>query len=253
MRDALGSDADRVAFVDVSSTYTRPAHALASYHEVFREQLWTAPSVRAVSDFQFGPALEGWEEWTGYEALANLSFSHLPVWVVCTYDANSLPDPIVENAWRTHPEMLNDGWQVSDRFEDPRTLLRELTPEPESLPDLPTLSADGDLELFRERLARELATEGLPEAKALHMLVACTEVAANAIIHGAGIKEVRVGRAEGRFVCEVVDRGSGFDDPAAGYLVPREGVGSGLWVARRLAWRVELFQSPRGFAVRIWM
>ncbi len=45
----------------------------------------------------------------------------------------------------------------------------------------------------------------------------------------------------------------GFDDHAAGYLAPREGVGSGLWVARQLTWRIEFFQSPRGFTARIWL
>jgi anti-sigma regulatory factor (Ser/Thr protein kinase) len=84
------------------------------------------------------------------------------------------------------------------------------------------------------------------------MLVAGTEIAANALSHGGGIAGVRVGRADGRFVCEVVDRGKGFDDPLAGYLVPRPGIGSGLWVARQLAWRLECFHSPQGFTVRIW-
>jgi anti-sigma regulatory factor (Ser/Thr protein kinase) len=83
------------------------------------------------------------------------------------------------------------------------------------------------------------------------MLVAGTEIAANAVRHGGGIKEVRVGRAEERFVCEVIDRGSGFDDPVAGYLAPRDGTGTGLWVARQLTWRVEPFRSPRGFTVRL--
>jgi anti-sigma regulatory factor (Ser/Thr protein kinase) len=85
------------------------------------------------------------------------------------------------------------------------------------------------------------------------MLVAGTEVAANAVRHGSGIQEVRTGRADGRFVCEVVDRGPGFDDPAAGYIAPREGTGSGLWVARQLTWRLEAFPSPRGFTVRTWL
>ena len=84
------------------------------------------------------------------------------------------------------------------------------------------------------------------------MLVAGTEVAANAVRHGGGIEEVRVGTAAGRFVCEVIDRGGGFDDPAAGYLVPRAGTGSGLWVARQLTWSLECFDSPRGFTVRLW-
>jgi anti-sigma regulatory factor (Ser/Thr protein kinase) len=85
------------------------------------------------------------------------------------------------------------------------------------------------------------------------MLVAATEVAVNAGRHGGGITDVRVGGAHGRFVCEVVDRGRGFDDPVVGYLVPREGIGAGLWIARQLTWNVEYFQSPRGFTVRLWV
>jgi anti-sigma regulatory factor (Ser/Thr protein kinase) len=253
MHEALGPDADRVAFVDVSATYTRPARTVAAYYGTFLEQLRRAPSVRAVAEGQFGSTPSDWEEWAAYEAITNLAYAHLPVWVVCTYDADRLPDAVLEAAWRTHPEVLSDGWQESDHFEDPRELVRRLTPNPEPLAELRSFAVGQDLEAFRERLARELAAEHVPEAKALDMLVAGTEVAANAVQHGGGIDEVRVGRVAGRFVCEVVDRGGGFDDPVAGYLAPRDGTGTGLWVARQLSWRVEAFDSPRGFTVRIWL
>jgi anti-sigma regulatory factor (Ser/Thr protein kinase) len=85
------------------------------------------------------------------------------------------------------------------------------------------------------------------------MLLAATEIATNAVDHGGGVEDVRVGRAGGRFVCEIVDRGNGFDDPSAGFLPPRAGLGSGLWVARQLTWRIEFFRSPRGFTARIWL
>jgi anti-sigma regulatory factor (Ser/Thr protein kinase) len=251
MRDGLGSDADQVAFVDVSAIYTRPARTVAAYYGTFLEQLRRAPSVRAVAEGQFGSTRSDWEQWAAYEAITNLAYAHLPVWVVCTYDGNRLPDPLIEAAWRTHPEVLSDGWQASDHFEDPREVVRALAREPQPLPELRSFAPGEDLEVFRERLARELVAENVPEAKALDMLVAGTEVAANAVRHGAGIKEVRVGRADGRFVCEVVDRGGGFDDPVAGYLAPRDATGTGLWVARQLAWNVESFHSPRGFTVRI--
>jgi anti-sigma regulatory factor (Ser/Thr protein kinase) len=253
MRDALGPDADRVAFMDVSSAYTRPARTVASYYATFLEQLRGAPSVRAVADVQIGPAPGEWEEWAAYEAITNLAYSHLPLWVVCTYDANALPDPILDTVGRTHPHVTGHGWEASDQFEDPRELVRELTPAPEPLAELRSWAAGDDLERFREQLARELAAEQVPAAKALDMLVAATEIAANAVRHGGGIQEVRVGRAASRFVCEVVDRGSGIDDPVAGYLAPRQGTGTGLWVARQLTWRLESFHSPRGFTVRIWL
>jgi anti-sigma regulatory factor (Ser/Thr protein kinase) len=253
MREALGPDADQVAFFDVGSTYTRPAHTLAAYYGVFLGQLRKAASVRAVAEFQLGPTLTDWEEWMAYEAINNVAYSHLPVWVVCTYSAKQVPDAVLDGVWRTHPEVAAGEWRKSDRFEDPRELVRNLTSQPEPLPDLRPLSVGADLEVFRERLARELIAEKVPDARALDMLVAATEIAANALTHGGGIEEVRVGRAEGRFVCEVVDRGGGFDDPLAGYRAPRDGIGAGLWVARQLTRRVELFHSPRGFTARIWL
>jgi anti-sigma regulatory factor (Ser/Thr protein kinase) len=254
MREALGPDASLVTFVDVSSAYTRPAQTLASYHRVYVEQLRKTPSVRAVADVQFGPDRAEWDLWIGYEAVFNLSFAHLPTWVICAYDANGTPDPIIEGVWQTHREVAaGDAWHTSDRFDDPDDLLRRITPVPAPLPELRSIPFGRDVEELRERLARELAAENVSETKALDMLLAVTEVAANAIGHGGGVEDVRVGRAQGRFVCEIVDRGAGFDDPSAGYLAPQRGIGTGLWVARQLTWRIEFFRAPAGFTARLWL
>jgi anti-sigma regulatory factor (Ser/Thr protein kinase) len=254
MREALGPDAAHVGFVDVSSAYTRPAKTLAAYHAVYAEQLRETPTLRAVADVQFGPDPAEWDLWTGYEAVFNRSFAHLPAWVICSYNANGTPDPILEGVWQTHPEVVADETlTTSDRFEDPDELLRRVTPVPIPLPELRSLPFGRDVEAFRERLARELHAEQVSETKALDMLLAATEVAANAVRYGGGVEDVRVGRAQGRFVCEIVDAGEGFDDPAAGYLAPREGVGTGLWVARQLTWRIEFFRSADGFTARLWL
>jgi len=254
MREALGADAQRVTFLNVEEAYTRPARTLAAYHEVYVDQFRNAPVVRVASDVQVGPSPGDWDEWLGYEAMMNHCFAHLPTWALCTYDANRLPDSVLDAVWRTHPEVLTDEtWTASEHFEDPADVLRAITPEPVLLDELRPMPFADDLESFREHLAQELAAEGVSGAKSLDLLLAASELFANAVRHGAGVAEVRLGRAEGRFVCEVVDRGGGFDDPTAGYLAPREGVGSGLWVARQLLWRLELFHSPRGFTARAWL
>jgi anti-sigma regulatory factor (Ser/Thr protein kinase) len=254
MRESLGDDAARVTFVDVSLAYTRPARTLALYHEAHVEQSRRSTSWRAVADVQIGPHPGERDLWMGYEAMLTRSFAHIPAWVVCTYGANGLSEAVLEGVWRTHPQVLTgDSWNVSGEYEDPDSLLRRITPEPAHLSGLRSIGFGRDVEEFRERLARELVAEGVTESKALDMLVAATEIAKNAIEHGGGVEDVRVGRAEGRFVCEVVDRGEGFDDPAAGYIAPRPGVGRGLWVARQLTWRVEFFSSADGFTVRVWL
>jgi anti-sigma regulatory factor (Ser/Thr protein kinase) len=253
MREALGADAAHVTFVDVSAAYTRPARTLAAYHEVYAQQLQRTPRLRAVADVQFGPDPREWDLWTGYEAVFNRSFGHLPAWVLCSYDANGTPDPIIEGVWRTHPEVLSgDAWSASARYEDPDEVLRRVTPLPAELRELRSIAPVRDAEQLRERLAPELVAAGLGAARTLDMLLAATEVATNALQHGGGIEDVRIGRVRGRFVCEVIDRGPGFDDPAAGYLAPRSGAGSGLWIARQLTWRIEFLRSPQGFTARIW-
>jgi anti-sigma regulatory factor (Ser/Thr protein kinase) len=254
MREALGCDATRVTFVDVSSAYTQPARTLAAYHNVYAEQLQKTPKLRAVADVQFGPDPGEWDPWTGYEAVFNRSFSHLPAWVLCAYNADGTPDPIIEGVWQTHPEVLDrDRWSESGLYQDPDQLLRRIASPPEELPDLRSIPFGRDAMQLRESLSSELIAAGLAEARTLETLLAATEIATNAVQHGAGIKDVRVGRAHGRFVCEIIDRGPGFDDPAAGYLAPRAGIGTGLWIARQLTWRIEFFQSLRGFTARIWL
>jgi anti-sigma regulatory factor (Ser/Thr protein kinase) len=86
-------------------------------------------------------------------------------------------------------------------------------------------------------------------------VLAAGELYANAVTHGDGAPRLRAGRVEGRFVCELADRGDGFDDPLAGYLPPCPGAakGAGLWVARQLASRMELFPTPGGgVTARLW-
>jgi anti-sigma regulatory factor (Ser/Thr protein kinase) len=254
MRDALGTTAKHVTFVDIGSGYTRPARTLSLYAQALSRELEHAPYVRALGEVQYGPTPEDWREWTAYEAASNCAYAHLPAWLVCTYNSETAPDEILDAVWETHPEVLDGGWTESAHFEDPVSALRARTPEPEALPDLRSLPPGEDLEAFRERLAGELDGAGVPPRRALAILVAATEVAKNAWEHGGGPYELRVGRADGRFVCEVSDSGTGFDDPLAGYIVPGDDrdQGAGLWIARQLAWRVEIMPASPGTTVRLW-
>lgn len=252
VRDALGPAAERVAFTDVGSAYTRPARTIAAYHATLLGCLRDAPSVRVLAEVQFGPTPADWAEWGMYEALTTCAYPHLPAWVVCTYGAEDTPQPVLENVWRAHPKVLTADWQESSHFEHPEVMARDMAPKPQPVPGLRALAGEDDPDLFRERLVAELASAGVPASRTLDMLVAAGEVEANARIHGGGMAEWRVGSANGRFVCEIVDRGTGFDDPTAGYVAPLDSErGSGLWIARQLAWGVEHFDSPDGHTARI--
>jgi anti-sigma regulatory factor (Ser/Thr protein kinase) len=174
--------------------------------------------------------------------------------VLCTYNASGTPDPIIEGVWQTHPEVVaGDTWTTSGLYEDPDQLLRRITPSPEDLPGLRSIPFGRDTEQIRECLAAELTAGLARRGETIETLLATAELATNAVQHGGGIEDVRIGQAHGRIVCEITDRGPGFDDPAAGHLAPRNGSGCGLWVARQLTWQLEFFRSSTGFTVRIWL
>ena len=256
LRDALGARSSSVNFMDRDECYVRPAKALARYDATLRHHLGKgAPAVRVVAEVQFGPTEMEWGEWTAYEALANRALADRPAWIVCPYDARALPRSVVDDAWRTHPDVITSERQASSLYEGVEAVIRALAPRYEALPELEPLPPAPNGQAFRDLLAARLAAAGVPGVGTLDMLVAANEVYANAARHGGGVTLVRTGRVEGRFVCEITDAGAGFDDPYAGYIPPasEDSPGAGLWVARQLTWQLDLFTSPQGLTARLWL
>ena len=168
---ARGDDARRMASFAATGTPsigTSPA---------FRAQLRHAPSVRAVADFQFGPG--DWEQWRGYEAITSIAYAHLPVWVLCVYDANKVPDTVLDGVWRTHPEVLSGDWATSDGVRGRAGARARSHPAPEALPGLRSLPRGKDLDAFGRAARCALMAEEVRLSKAVEMLVAGSEVAAN--------------------------------------------------------------------------
>jgi anti-sigma regulatory factor (Ser/Thr protein kinase) len=244
LRTSLGATAERVSFVDRDEWYVRPARTIAGYDRTLREHFRAGvPAVRVVGEVAFGATRREWAEWTAYEAILNRAFADQPAWIVCPYDSRVLPEPIVEDAVRTH-----------SHDHDHEELIRTLTPDPTPL-DLRAVPLDDTPRAFRERLLGELAAAGAGRGKAEDFVLAAGEVLSNARGHGEGSPRLGVGVVDGRFVCEISDEGPGLDDPLAGYMPPKPGDhgGAGLWAARQLTGSLDLIPSPDGFSVRLWL
>jgi len=48
-------------------------------------------------------------EWFRYESMVNLALASSPATIVCSYDSRSLPDAVLTDARRTHPELVAAG------------------------------------------------------------------------------------------------------------------------------------------------
>jgi anti-sigma regulatory factor (Ser/Thr protein kinase) len=255
LRDGLGAGADALTLIDPDEHYSRPEAALASYDATLRRLIGGgAPGVRLVGELPTIRTAAGWDRWAAYDAILNRAFAHQPVWIVCVYDTETLPEHAVHAARCTHPVAFGAAGRPNDDYLPPDDVVRARTPATAPLDGLEALEVDGDGAELRRRLGVALDAAGVEPEDGGGMLLAVGEVYNNARRHAGGATAVRVGVVDGHFVCEVHDAGPGVEDPLAGFLPPRPGGGSGagLWVARQATQQLETVVAPGGHAVRLW-
>ena len=110
---------------------------------------------------------------------------------------------------------------------------------------------DGDsLPALRAAVAAHAARAGLPPHRADDFVVAAHELAANAVLHGAGHGRLRLWHRETALDCEVTDDGR---PPAPGARPgPRDAArwraerGHGIWLVRHVADEASLRSGPGG-------
>jgi len=110
-------------------------------------------AVRAVANMPLSTHAADWKQWARYGRSPNCRIPICQVWVVCKYSANGRPDTVLEDAVAIPIQRCSaDGWQASERFEDPGSMVRKLTPEGRDPQDLRSFSTGDDLEVLRRGL-----------------------------------------------------------------------------------------------------
>jgi anti-sigma regulatory factor (Ser/Thr protein kinase) len=100
----------------------------------------------------------------------------------------------------------------------------------------------------------EAEAAGLSGSRAIDLVTAVNEVAANSIRHGGGEGELRSWRETGRLLVQIGDRGQ-ITDPLAGRIRPavEQLGGRGLWLANQLCDLVQIRSGSDGTVVRLCM
>jgi len=116
------------------------------------------------------------------------------------------------------------------------------------------------LRFLREAVMAQASAAGLPDERAIDVMLAVHELAANAVRHGAGSGRLRMEVTPGQLCCEVSDAGQGRragpgsaaapwgTAPLATPPWPVE-PGHGLWVTREAADQVRVVSGPGGSVV----
>jgi anti-sigma regulatory factor (Ser/Thr protein kinase) len=98
------------------------------------------------------------------------------------------------------------------------------------------------LHLLRDRVAACAAAAGMPEDRAVETTLAIHELAANAVVHGAGSGRLHLQAADDTLRCQVSDAG-----PSTGPWPLQQG--HGLWIVHAIADLVTASCGPHGSRV----
>ena len=194
-------------------------------------------------------------EVTRHEALVNVAFKGLPITVACLYDTSRLPAGVLRDAERTHPVVITAGRQhASGSYLDGKFPPGSDDPLPRAASDVPFMTFDGHLAPVREFSARQALSAGLDRARMSDLVLAVSEIAANALGHAGGGGVVRCWCTDDELLCQIEDHGH-ITDPLAGRRRrPAEAAGGhGLWLVNRVCDLVERRTGQDGTVTRLHM
>jgi anti-sigma regulatory factor (Ser/Thr protein kinase) len=261
LRQQLGSAAQAVEFIAADDWYKAPGRTLGAYYRYVDERTATGrhPRVRVIGEpvWHGRDALET-DEWTRYESVINIAFADCPAWIICPYDARALPEQVVADARRTHPQLVTGpASDTSGHYAEPLGGVwdRQLSPPPGE--GKVAMRFDADLNAVRSFVANAATTLGMSPFGTERLVFAANEVATNAVQHGGGAGEIAVWRTGHRVICDIKDRGSTADGAETGWTLgylppdPEQIRGHGLWAVRQLCELTEAQTTERGITVRL--
>src|SRR3954452_6448407 len=240
-REELGDAADAVETADAAMMYARNGPMLSSLLQRF--VIFGTPGegqIRVVAEQPLAARTPvEMRAYLRYEAAANVAYRPFAASVLCPYDTSTLPDTVLQHALQTHPHVL-DGATARDgeAFIEPQAFIRRHSFVERPPPDAVGLALEhlGDIAPVRHRIAQLAEDSGLARSRIDELVLAASELATNALVHGAAPRRIWVYEHEGAFICQFQDGGRGLPDPLAGYLVPEltSRGGRGLWLAHQL-------------------
>lgn len=253
----LGERAGGARLADTGEWHPHTGTRLRAFYELVTDELEAgATGIRLAGEpvWPDGPA-ELIREGQRYESVLNWVLGPFPVTLVCLYDASRLDPSILEVSHVTHPVVGRDGReQPSGEFADPEEFLRRwnhaLSPPPAWAVRTTEL---GDLSAARWLLGDLALAAGVHPDRVSDLVSAANEALINAEVHGNGAVALWAWSEDGRFVCQIEDRGHGIADPLAGYRPPSVDTktGRGLWIARQLVDLLQVAPGSDGTTVRL--
>ena len=257
LRNGLGGDASEVHFADMTEVGANPGWIIPAWRDFVEERAEPGTRLRGIGEpIWAGRTPDELVECQRHEALLNVAFEgEAPMDLLCPYDESVLDRGVIDEAFRSHPVVLEDG-----NFVDSSTYVgveKAARPFRKPLPDAPAAAAElafeaSTLQVVRVFAAMRGADAGLDRVRIEDLVLAVNELATNSVRHGGGNGVLRTWAENGSFVAEVSDRGQ-IDAPLAGREPPGSGQigGHGLWLVNQLCDLMQMRTYATGSVVRV--
>ena len=255
LRDALGPGADCVRFVDMAELGRNPAKIIPAWQKFIDSEAGGGghPARGVGEPIWAGRHTDELIECQLHEALLNVAVDPMtPFWLVCPYDAEGLDSQVIDEAYRSHPVMIEaDAYKGSTQYAGRAHLdvmlgsaLPPLVGEPTTVP-----FHAKNLDRLPIFLKLEGHVAGLGLQQATDLAAATYGLAVGSMQRGATGGVIRIWRQPRSVVCEVIDD-TYVDDPLAGRRAPLVDSADALWTANQLCDLVQLRSTPAGTVVR---
>lgn len=248
LRHALGRDADRVEFLDLTRAGRNPARIIPAWQDWVDRNAATAKGFRGIGEpVRAGRTPSEIAECQHHERLLNTAFDDGPGWwLLCPYDLDVLPAPVIEHAHASHPSVVAQDTRARSATYPQAGLASPVFDEPLEEPTGPVWELVFDLASLKE-LRDHVAEFAEPVVSAQDVdnaVLVVSELAANSIKYGGGAGVLRLWRDVASLVCEVRDNGV-ITDPLAGRRRPT-GLGgkAGLWIANQVCDLLQIRSAP---------
>jgi anti-sigma regulatory factor (Ser/Thr protein kinase) len=255
LRERMNGQASLVSWADMRRVGGNPARiiswmrAFAAAHAGRRVRCLQQSAWAARTDPE-------WCEVIRHEALVNLAFADDPVSILCPFDTSRLDPGVLRSVGPTHPVLIQDGGTGPSPAYTAGVVVPGECDQPLTRPpaDAAVLAYRADLAAVRAFAALQARNAGLASDRAVDLVLAVGELAANTYrySHAGGV--VAIWLAGDELICQVEDAGH-ITDPLAGrHQVPADaGSGHGLWLVHQLCDLVEVRTGPGGTVIRLHM
>jgi anti-sigma regulatory factor (Ser/Thr protein kinase) len=252
VRDAMGSDAQAVEFVDMGVAGRNPARIVSVFQRFIAaddsgrsmrglgEPVYPTRSPAALAEAQLHELL-----------LNSRTLDEWDFWLGCPYDITELDEDALEAMRDSHPIIAGEDLDGCRGAELGAEVFATALPAVPA--DCRTYKIEGyDLAGVRSFIRTSAAALEVDGSRLEDLICAVNEAATNSMCHGAGAAVVSVWQGERSLICDVHDRGM-ITDVMAGRFEPsvERTRGRGLWLINHLCDLVQVRSSAAGPSVRM--